>query len=106
MINEITNIDKMSIDEFASRAASAATRMGLERTRNLLLDVLERFGPDKVVMSAATQMAQSASDTYSGRTNDLQRAYNDGVRRICGRIIDDALQFGEPPTEKSISRIN
>jgi hypothetical protein len=101
----IDNIDRMSIDEFASKAVSMATRMGLERTRDQLLDLLDRHDADAVVKACVHMMTVPSSDTYSGRTNDLQRAYNDGVRRVAGTVLSNALQFGEPPTQKSIERI-
>lgn len=52
-----------------------------------------RFKVAEVVANLLT--SNMGNDTYSGRTNDAVRAYNDGIRYVCNHISTDNFMVVE-----------
>jgi hypothetical protein len=106
--NSITiNMDH-TVRAIADRVESAMKAKGIRDSKADILAVLNhpKGGPDEAVKHAAMLLGQDPGDSWSGRTNDMQRAYNDGVRRIASQVLDEVMRWGGSIDAKFLDRLH
>lgn len=78
-------------DELAATLVLLAEAEGAARAWGTIGMAVEH-DPENGVPAAIDLLRQSPDDTWSGRTNDIKRAYNDGIRKVAGDFIRDNIK--------------
>lgn len=86
------------VTDFANRAAelnAEAKRAGADSVYAYVARMCDHYGddldPQMIAEGVGDLLAQGADDDWSGRCNDVRRAYHDGVRQAAREVLQAAF---------------
>jgi hypothetical protein len=90
---DFTQAAALGIEEFAAQAVSTARRMGETRAEEEIKRLTDNpvATPQDVHRHLVERLVQGPDDSWSGRTNDLKRAYFEGYTAYARRTIEAYL---------------
>lgn len=88
------NPELFNLMALANDAVSVAERQGKAFAKAQIRYALHhpKGGAHEAAKAAAEILTRSSDDTWSGRTNDIKRAYYDGMREVAGKVVRSWLR--------------
>src|SRR5438045_2097590 len=84
-------LHEIPINHVAGEIETLAKDVGKAVATKQILKALQhpKGGDLEAAKEASRMLTMGADDSWSGRTNDVKRAYHDGVRQVAGRAVED-----------------